>query len=116
MDLSFTMSPPEPACIPRVCGDGPCTTSRPTPGRGYSPRVRGWTHESLRQDARRDVFPACAGMDPRTLRRAVEPLRIPRVCGDGPDRVEDLNHALAYSPRVRGWTLDLLAAEFQPVV
>jgi len=46
--------------------------------------VRGWTWQKRGRRLKKDVSPACAGMDQPRCQHFSPVLRLPRVCGDGP--------------------------------
>ena len=100
---AFLPSPVFPACagmflpiltwfaplagFPRVRGDVPADTDLVCAVGGFSPRARGCSWKNLPVLPQRGVFPACAGMFPRTGRQALCPPRFPRVRGDVPWRL-----------------------------
>ena len=49
-------------------------------------------------------FPAPAGMDPWLAKQPFNGDRLPRACGDGPQRYPSTPYGWMASPRLRGWT------------
>ena len=90
--------------IPRTRGDGPVGFVG-SPGRaGDSPHTRGWTRIASGSPARRQGFPAHAGMDPESANGGERRGRIPRTRGDGPQAAVSLRGLMGDSPHTRGWT------------
>ena len=90
--------------LPRVRGDRPRGSARGSERSGASPRARGSTFV-WRGFARHGFgFPACAGIDPRTLCDCGRSSRLPRVRGDRPAAAQALGAVPRASPRARGST------------
>ncbi len=93
------------ARLPRVCGDGPCSSRPSTRTARAAPRMRGWTRRAVRIAPGAAGCPAYAGMDPhRGPTPGARSRRLPRVCGDGPSQVRIVSGTGAAAPRMRGWT------------
>ena len=98
-------NPPRPPRLPRACGDRPQSRSRRRGERAAPPRMRGSTR------ARREMLlelrgsPAHAGIDPVSDSGLRFVYRLPRACGDRPQRRTVGRRARAAPPRMRGSTL-----------
>ena len=91
--------------FPRVRGDGPFDNVLTQAKMQFPPRARGWTPTSERAGWRREVSPACAGMDPHRVGPFRWQYSFPRVRGDGPDAASSRRVVKPFPPRARGWTL-----------
>ncbi len=89
---------------PRACGDGPCHGGMPRYSGKWTPRVRGWTRVPEGLQDGRHVDPARAGMDRPSAGAGPNRSGGPRACGDGPSATDRMVAAVAWTPRVRGWT------------
>ena len=92
-----------PRSLPRVRGDGPIIVVWPLDEMRSPPRARGWSgrddaydHESVSPPRARG-WPVHAGRWARLFRR------LPRVRGDGPDVVHEVDGSKVSPPRARGW-------------
>ena len=102
--------------LPRTRGDGPGAPAGLPQASPSSPHARGWTLSAGKPCDCSDVFPARAGMDPRSRRPAAPRLGLPRTRGDGPvARPPHLGHATS-SPHARGWTRRSLPSPVLPPV
>ena len=90
--------------FPRACGDGPTLLDDLAKKVGFSPRMRGWTGQQRPPALAALVFPAHAGMDRARRGSPGRSRGFPRACGDGPSRARFTRGAMAFSPRMRGWT------------
>ena len=70
--------------FPCVCGDVPLATSAITGISMFSLRMRGCSGKTVDEQHKAVVFPAYAGMFPRTAAHRATPRCFPRVCGDVP--------------------------------
>ena len=96
------------ARVPRMRGDGPMpTTSLICPSK-CSPHARGWTARHGNMLLSRAVFPACAGMDRCVERPSGLMPCVPRMRGDGPNRIPNCQRFHRCSPHARGWTAGVL--------
>ncbi len=102
---------PLPSCscasatrLPRVRGDGPGDVLTWNTGNAAPPRARGWTLDAHRPAVAPCGSPACAGMDPRPMRRVTVVRGLPRVRGDGPPAATTPRRHRGAPPRARGWT------------
>ena len=73
--------------VPRVCGDSPTQWVSAVQADGYSPCMRGWPHLCVSLGLVRLVFPVCTGMALCDRSPMAWTDCVPRVCGDGPNRV-----------------------------
>ena len=90
--------------LPRTRGDGPRPDRRASSSAAASPHTRGWTHPRGLGALVGRGFPAHAGMDPSSRRRATASRRLPRTRGDGPDGSPSMTRWYWASPHTRGWT------------
>ncbi len=90
--------------LPRVCGDGPRTAPSVPVLPKAAPRMRGWTQRAVQPADLGVGCPAYAGMDPELSPWSDGPLRLPRVCGDGPCASALPPLPVRAAPRMRGWT------------
>ena len=90
--------------IPRTRGDGPEAEDRDVIVIQDSPHPRGWTLDSVQEQAVELGFPAPAGMDPRRPSNTWNGPGIPRTRGDGPAPFCGKNAENPDSPHPRGWT------------
>ena len=88
--------------FPRVRGDVPPIASIISEARRFSPRARGCSDGMRFCDHDLGVFPACAGMFPRSLPCDDRPFRFPRVRGDVPWGCRLRRRGCRFSPRARG--------------
>ncbi len=93
-----------PVRFPRVRGDGPRVSARPSKTRLVPPRPRGWSLFTRQRHNDGAGSPASAGMVPLCRARNVAAHGFPRVRGDGPRRccVDIVRHPVP--PRPRGWS------------
>src|SRR5690606_21769870 len=89
---------------PRASGGGPPGSAGRRPQRRWSPRERGWTAWLGWAQATAQVVPARAGVDLHRPGRSAQSRRGPRASGGGPQTGQEMERALAWSPRERGWT------------
>ena len=104
------MDPSSAACpscrrrVPRASGDGPEAMKVLFDEPMCSPRERGWTQLAPGRTGYSSVFPARAGMDPRTAFSRHVNRSVPRASGDGPAPHDGTSSTARCSPRKRGWT------------
>ena len=70
--------------------------------RGFSPHARGCSRFDHRFESGFQVFPACAGMFPKTHRWFWSPARFPRMRGDVPISSVNSSDTRKFSPHARG--------------
>ena len=104
MDLTAICRPSAAPCFPRMRGDGPYTGAGITSSFKFPPHARGWTQQRPVWAGFYIVSPACAGMDPRSMRHAASVSGFPRMRGDGPWRVAVIFRSAVFPPHARGWT------------
>ena len=90
------------ATIPRVSGGVSVNFKCAWEEKHYSPRQRGCFHHSLASRLYRRLFPASAGVFPRSLRSGTPSLTIPRVSGGVSGDLPHEKQTPRYSPRQRG--------------
>ena len=88
--------------FPRVRGDVPLVLQILRSPQQFSPRARGCSAHWQCQGACLRVFPACAGMFPLPPSRRYRIKCFPRVRGDVPQMIRNVQNAAAFSPRARG--------------
>ena len=99
----WSPSPPaEQACFPRVRGDVPGLMQVIDPTFQFSPRARGCSELNWPAEVFLEVFPACAGMSPRTWIFNATRKGFPRVRGDVPPKNIARPDDEEFSPRARG--------------
>ena len=86
----------------RARGDGPYAQIEQRILAQCSPRVRGWSHDALRNAGPDRVLPAYAGMVPTRKLSTGLPTCAPRPCGDGPYWIGYSSPAQLCSPRLQG--------------
>ena len=91
-------------CLPRLRGDGPCTSRGGIPPLSSPPPTRGWTQHDGRVDRRCSVSPAYAGMDLAMMCSKSEGKGLPRLRGDGPTSSVRKRATPQSPPPTRGWT------------
>ena len=89
-------------CFPRVCGEVPDYRRDRAVAITFSPRMRGCSLDSTREQLDQLVFPAYAGMFPLLDTPRQKWYGFPRVCGDVPPYRGDACRVIAFSPRMRG--------------
>ena len=84
IDPGIFTKTPTTYCLPRMRGDRPKSPLNPHHRPSFTPHARGSTHHYRYQPGDRNVYPACAGIDPpqKTIRRLYHGL--PRMRGDRP--------------------------------
>src|SRR5208282_4478612 len=97
-------------CSPHACGDGPPSVAPPRRERRFSPRVWGWSGCHHYAAAAHGVLPTRVGMVRNRARLIPSPRRSPHACGDGPYCLANSLFLSAFSPRVWGWSVDVLHA------
>ena len=90
------------SCFPRVRGDVPTTAHSMDDAKMFSPRARGCSPLVSPLLPPGKVFPACAGMFPRTLCPLPPGRSFPRVRGDVPAVGGENRGHDRFSPRARG--------------
>ena len=90
------------AGFPRVCGDVSSLSFCWSEDQGLSPRMRGCFLDGVRTGDLTRAFPAYAGMFPVGIRKSVESVGFPRVCGDVSWKLRELQAHSELSPRMRG--------------
>ena len=89
-------------CFPRVCGDVPDYRRDRAVAITFSPRMRGCSLDSTREQLDQLVFPAYAGMFPRLSFKPIWVGSFPRIRGDVPTRGFTEAARAAFSPHTRG--------------
>src|SRR5208282_5824819 len=97
-------------CSPHACGDGPPSVAPPRRERRFSPRVWGWSGCHHYAAAAHGVLPTRVGMVRNRARLIPSPRRSPHACGDGPYCLANSLFLSAFSPRVWGWSVNVLHA------
>ena len=92
--------------FPRVRGDVPMLKLDCLGLSTFSPRARGCSGVDGGHEVSFRVFPACAGMFPRSFARFSIRCSFPRVRGDVPPRLMLPRSRSTFSPRARGCSLD----------
>ena len=88
--------------FPCVCGDVPLKFKVRCWSGGFSLRMRGCSGKTVDEQHKAVVFPAYAGMFPRTAAHRAAPRCFPRVCGDVPANGCTSGGTAMFSPRMRG--------------
>ena len=89
-------------CFPRVRGDVPEDNDMVTEIQVFSPRARGCSFDTIIQNAKTNVFPACAGMFRFSMAFSNSSAGFPRVRGDVPECGGECGGTSWFSPRARG--------------
>ena len=92
--------------FPRASGDRPSATTPSSGSHMFPPRERGSTRPPETGDARMEVSPARAGIDPRPSTRSRKGFCFPRASGDRPYDEKDRASDFLFPPRERGSTPD----------
>ncbi len=90
--------------LPRARGGGPSLGRLPGPDSISSPRTRGWSARKAATTDYLKLFPAHAGVVPRTHARAWTRRPLPRARGGGPNSGPVGYGDTDSSPRTRGWS------------
>ena len=91
--------------FPRMRGDVPIGFPDRHTQVVFSPHARGCSWQGLDMSSSTQVFPACAGMFPRTWRRFTDSMRFPRMRGDVPTTLVFSGPTQSFSPHARGCSL-----------
>ena len=89
-------------CFPRARGDVPQYVTSSRLRKRFSPRTRGCSAYEVFHCKSNCVFPAHAGMFPKTHHWFWLPARFPRARGDVPKGVTASTRLIKFSPRTRG--------------
>ena len=73
--------------LPRMRGDRPPCAALPSRAVRFTPHARGSTEYGIGFGAIRQVYPACAGIDPLEDRKLNSRERLPRMRGDRPTKI-----------------------------
>ena len=92
------------ACLPRMRGDRPAPGPDACGGHWFTPHARGSTLGRENHYWRREVYPACAGIDPTPLQDLLHFLRLPRMRGDRPKAGAVSVSPAEFTPHARGST------------
>ncbi len=95
---------PTTPCGPRARGGGPARFCSPDGWLMWSPRTRGWSHETILRRPAGAVVPAHAGVVPVARHAHSDPRRGPRARGGGPQDHDRVRVRRRWSPRTRGWS------------
>ncbi len=90
--------------VPRMRGDAPASSSRPSSSRNRSPHARGCTVIPIRPINQASPFPACAGMHRARDRGSGLFDPVPRMRGDAPAVAIVESYIVIRSPHARGCT------------
>ncbi len=90
--------------LPRMRGDRPAGVTGEAHLRQAAPHARGSTRATRAPRGARRGCPACAGIDPRGVLRALAHRRLPRMRGDRPGRCDAAVSELQAAPHARGST------------
>ena len=90
--------------FPRMRGGGPNTAQVLNNMQHFSPHARGWSQAVLNQEIYAQLFPACAGVVPRTVTAQNPKSAFPRMRGGGPIAFGVSCIFQSFSPHARGWS------------
>ena len=90
--------------LPRMRGDRPPLAHTQPQALGFTPHARGSTGKRGRTRWLNPVYPACAGIDPISVRFPCSPLGLPRMRGDRPLFGDQVPALFRFTPHARGST------------
>ena len=92
-------------CLPRMRGDRPLNWSTITDNNRFTPHARGSTLHASGGILQDEVYPACAGIDPRDPSFSRSPGCLPRMRGDRPEPAPQRSKKREFTPHARGSTI-----------
>ena len=95
---------PGRVCLPRMRGDRPFEEWIANGFDEFTPHARGSTMAGHRHRSRRQVYPACAGIDLDTLFSGGHGACLPRMRGDRPPPPRPVGRLPLFTPHARGST------------
>ncbi len=90
--------------LPRMRGDRPKPKKRPETRVMFTPHARGSTFFPVLVCLSACVYPACAGIDPHTIKRQLLHGSLPRMRGDRPYSGSPKTSSISFTPHARGST------------
>ncbi len=84
IDLCFSLPSRAGSCLPRMRGDRPKDDVEDFFEEPFTPHARGSTFRVGKSCPRKNVYPACAGIDLKRRTKNVVDNRLPRMRGDRP--------------------------------
>ncbi len=90
--------------LPRMRGDRPFSKNTKRRPREFTPHARGSTHSREYQRSHDLVYPACAGIDPKSPQTLPSWSRLPRMRGDRPHSRRHSSDISTFTPHARGST------------
>ena len=94
--------------LPRMRGDRPRSIAIVADHDMFTPHARGSTYNVNHEPNKVPVYPACAGIDPKSSLRCATLQRLPRMRGDRPSLVVIMGLGLKFTPHARGSTFIIL--------
>ena len=91
--------------LPRMRGDRPRLYHPQTSRLPFTPHARGSTHDRARKSKPKQVYPACAGIDPRGPSFSRSLGCLPRMRGDRPHDYDFVVVLWTFTPHARGSTV-----------
>jgi len=106
IDRSSIIPPPETLSLPRMRGDRPYMYPSSVKRITFTPHARGSTLGVSNHAVCLRVYPACAGIDPRSTPSMAKSVSLPRMRGDRPDTAGRGRAPHQFTPHARGSTHD----------
>ncbi len=91
-------------CLPRMRGDRPTMALAVFGLTLFTPHARGSTQLGHKRNRAKQVYPACAGIDPASMALAITWSGLPRMRGDRPLRRQERPLLPKFTPHARGST------------
>ncbi len=102
--------------LPRMRGDRPHRRQQVQERVQFTPHARGSTRKTYFNNYLRDVYPACAGIDPMKKTIATENGSLPRMRGDRPLICYGCGKATRFTPHARGSTSSCYVLPYAAIV
>ena len=90
--------------LSRVCGGDPEQRRVYVYLTWFVPRMRGWSHRTIRRKRNKTICPAYAGVIPDDNGVYEFVIYLSRVCGGDPNSNFDIVSFVVFVPRMRGWS------------
>ena len=91
--------------LPRMRGDRPYAQQLRDEKAQFTPHARGSTSEGTEKGDKPKVYPACAGIDLRTIQATLQNFCLPRMRGDRPKNSCRKRLTFLFTPHARGSTV-----------
>ena len=116
IDLEKVQTYEKENCLPRMRGDRPRLDGKISFAFWFTPHARGSTYGTVAWHGKRDVYPACAGIDPNVDLTSKCGKCLPRMRGDRPVSGGTLAYHLLFTPHARGSTICVWSLIFVSIV